>query len=416
MKNILVVEDSKSVSSALQSLLIKELKCNCVVARSQKEASEALLQYKGKFSVALLDLGLPDAPNGEIVDFVTKFDIPTIILTGSNLEEDEKKYRSKNIVDYVIKDGMYSFNYAVNVVKRIVSNYHQKVLVVDDSKSFLAKAVDLINRYKLTSFTALNGEEALKVLEENPDIKIVLTDYYMPIIDGLELTRKIRKKYSKDELSIIVTSESNNTRMPSKFLKYGANDFLYKGFTEEEFYARLNANLEILELFENVRKQAHTDHLTGLHNRRYLFSQGAELYETVKQKNEDFAVAIIDIDKFKDINDNYGHDIGDIAIKEVSILLESCIKENALITRLGGEEFCILLTKRDKKEVRILLEKVRKTFENNIICSSVGDLSYTVSIGCSFDLKSNLDEMIQCADYGLFDAKNAGRNQVRYRK
>jgi len=416
MKNILVVEDSKSVSSAIQTLLIKELNCNCVVAASKKEASALLLEYKGKFSVALLDLGLPDAPNGEIVDFVTKFDIPTVILTGSNLEKDETKFRNKNIVDYVVKDGIYSFNYALNVVKRIVSNYQQKVLVVDDSKSFLKLAVDLIDRYKLTSYTALNGEEALKVLDEHPDIKIVLTDYNMPVIDGLELTRKIRKRYSKDELSIIVTSSNSNNRVPSKFLKYGANDFLYKGFTEEEFYARLNANLEILELFDDVRKQANTDHLTGLYNRRYLFSNGIAMYEIAKQNADKFAVAILDIDKFKKINDSYGHDVGDIAIQEVSRILHENITKDALIARLGGEEFCVLLTNRNKNEVESLLEDIRKDFEKNLITTSVGELSYTVSIGCSFEFQSNLDEMIQSADDGLYDAKDSGRNQVRYRK
>ncbi len=416
MKNILVVEDSKSVSSAIQSLLEKELNCNCVVAASKKEASTALLEYKGNFSVALLDLGLPDAPDGEIVDFVTKFDIPTVILTGSNLEEDETKFRNKNIVDYVVKDGIYSFNYALNVVKRIISNYKQKVLVVDDSKSFLAKAQDLINRYKLTAYTALNGKEALKVLEEYPDIKIVLTDYHMPIMDGLELTRKIRRRYSKDELAIIVTTESTNSRTPSKFLKYGASDFLHKNFTEEEFYARLNANLEVLELFRNVKKQANTDHLTGLYNRRYLFNNGIAMYEIAKQKSNNFAVAILDIDNFKKINDSYGHDIGDTALQEVTKILEKNIQDNALIARLGGEEFCILLANRNKEETESLLENIRKDFQNNKIKTSIGELNYTVSIGCAFDFKSNLDEMIQIADDSLYDAKESGRNQVRYRK
>jgi len=415
MKNILIVEDSRSIASALHALLSKELNCNCVVAHTQKEASTALLKYKGKFCVALLDLGLPDAPSGEIVDFVTKFDIPTVILTGSTLEEDETKFRNKHIVDYVIKDGIYSFNYALSVVKRIVSNYGQKVLVVDDSKTFLTKASDLIKRYKLTAFLANNGEEALNVLEEHPDIKIVLTDYNMPILDGLELTRKIRKKYSKDELSIIVTSSSENKRIPSKFLKYGANDFLYKGFTEEEFYARLSANLEILELFEDVKKQANVDHLTGLYNRRYLFNHGIAMYEIAKKQNNDFAVVIIDIDKFKNINDSYGHDIGDIAIEEVAKVLTSNIKDNTLISRLGGEEFCILLENRDNQEVKTLLEKIRKAFEDNIIQTSKGELSYTVSIGCSFKFKESLDEMIQDADDCLYNAKDGGRNQVQYK-
>ncbi len=131
-KRVLIVEDSKSVASTL-SLMIKEnLGYKTVLASSVKECAKILLEYKGKFDVALLDLGLPDSTNGEIVDFVTKFNIPTIILTGSTLVEDEIKYRNKNIVDYVIKDGFYSFKYALSVIKRVIKNENIKVLIVDD--------------------------------------------------------------------------------------------------------------------------------------------------------------------------------------------------------------------------------------------------------------------------------------------
>ncbi len=82
----------------------------------------------------LLDLGLPDAPNGEVVDFVTKFNIPSIVLTGSKIEEHEERFRNKNIVDYVIKEGNFSIRYAVSLVKRIISNDKIDILVVDDSK------------------------------------------------------------------------------------------------------------------------------------------------------------------------------------------------------------------------------------------------------------------------------------------
>ena len=131
MVNILVVEDSKIVSDSLKNLIENELGYSCVVAESKKEAAEYLLKYKGKFDVALLDLGLPDAPKGEVVDLIRKFSIPTIILTGSNLQADEEKFRNKEIVDYVIKDGSYSIKYAISVVKRIVNNKSVKVLVVD---------------------------------------------------------------------------------------------------------------------------------------------------------------------------------------------------------------------------------------------------------------------------------------------
>ena len=416
MKNILIVEDSKVVSSAIKNLIETELNYHCVICESKKESAQTLLKYKGKFDVALLDLGLPDAPNGEIVDFITKFNIPTIILTGSTLSEDETKFRNKNIVDYVIKDGSYSFVYAVSVIRRIINNAKIKVLIVDDSPVFIKKIEKLILRYKLISYTANNSEEALKVLKSNPDIKLVLTDYYMPIMNGLELTRKIRKKYTKDELGIIVLSDNDDKKASTKVLKYGANDFLDKKFSNDEFFARISANLEILELFEDANNKANRDFLTGMYNRRYLFQTGVQKYDKANKNNKNFAIVIIDIDKFKNINDTHGHDIGDIAIKEVAIILNKHFNDyDNLIARLGGEEFCILISKKKVDEVKEILEEVRKDFELNIIKVKNLEIKYTVSIGCSFNFGESMDEMIQSADNSLYVAKDNGRNQVRYR-
>lgn len=414
MDNILIVEDSKSIIESLQNH-IEDLGYHCVIAKSYKECAEKLLEFKGNFRVALLDLGLPDAPNGEVVDFVTKFNIPSIVLTGTKLEQYEEKFRNKNIVDYVIKEGNFSIRYAVSLVKRIIANSEIDILVVDDSKSFLFKVDELLKRYKLNTHIAYNGEEAFRILESNQKIKLVLTDYHMPKMNGLELTKKIRKKYNKDELAIIVTSADDNHKAASKFLKYGANDYIYKTFTTEEFYTRLNSNLEILELFTDVRNKANKDYLTGMYNRRYLFDYGEDLFQrALHKKNDSFCVAIIDIDKFKNINDTWGHDIGDIAIKEVPTILSQCIEDNSLIARLGGEEFCIILKDRNIDEIKELFEKVRATFENNIIKTKKCDLSFTISIGVCTTLEYSLTKMINHADNALYKAKETGRNKVVY--
>ncbi len=413
---ILIIEDSASIINTLKNFIQNELNdVQIFVAKSMKESATLLLEQKGKFDIVLADLGLPDAPNGEVVEFIAKFSIPIVILTGTNNDDIEAKFRNKNIVDYVIKDGISALSYASSIVKRILNNSKIKVLVVDDSKTFLEQIKALLRRYRFQALTALNGEEALKLLEENRDIKIVLTDYLMPKINGLELTKRIRKEFTKDEISIIIVSNDLSRKIPAKFLKYGANDFIYKGFSNEEFFARINSNIEILELFDELKNKANKDYLTGMYNRRYLFDSGKKLYEEYKNKSKSFAVALIDIDKFKNINDTYGHNMGDIAIKEVAIILNKYVDKDALISRMGGEEFCMFIYDKKEEEVKNLLEQIRVGFEKNEI--QVGDLKleFTVSIGCSLEYGESLDEMIQKADIGLYDAKNSGRNKVRYR-
>ena len=410
---ILIIDDSLSICNTLKSLIESDIDINILIAKSLKESAQIILKEKGVFDVILADLGLPDAPDGEVIDFLSKFSIPIVVLTGTDNIDIENKFRNKNIVDYIIKDGISALNYATLIVKRIILNKDVKVLVVDDSKSFVQKSVDLLNRYKINALCAYDGEEALEVLKANKDIKIVLTDYMMPKLDGLELTKKIRRNYQKDELSIIVTSNDTSKRIPAKFLKYGANDFLYKGFSNEEFFARINSNIEIIELFDEIKNKANKDHLTGLYNRRYLFNIGNEIYNDCKTKNKVFAIAILDIDNFKRINDTYGHDIGDIALKEVAVILNKNISSNGLISRLGGEEFCICFYNRNEDEVKELLEYIRKDFEKNVIEIKDIQLKYTISIGCSFDFGINIDAMIKNADEYLYEAKKDGRNIIK---
>lgn len=410
MINILIVDDSKLITNALKNLITDNLGFNCVVAHSMKGAAEILLKYKADFKVALLDLGLPDAPKGEVVDFITKFQIPTIVLTGSECEE--KRFRYKNIVDYVIKESSYSLEYAIGVVRRIVSNKSMKALVVDDSKTTCDKIASLLKRYQLQTFTACSSKECLEILDNHPDIKIMYIDYLMPDMDGLALTREIRYRYSKDEVSIIALSGEANKKVISKFLKYGANDFIYKGYTEEEFFVRLNSNLEILELFQNAKKEANTDYLTGFNNRRCLFEKGDLLFSNAKKDRKNFALAILDIDNFKPINDTWGHEIGDIAIKEVVNVLDKYTDDKLSAFRLGGEEFCLLIEDKSSNQLKDILENIRFSFEKNILKFNDIELSYTVSIGVYDKIDENLNKMLNKADKALYEAKNLGRNRV----
>ena len=411
MKNILVVDDSKTICETLKKLITDKLNFNVIVANSKRECEEKLLEFRQNIAVAVLDLSLPDAPNGEVIDSVSKFDIPSIVLTGSAMKDNI--LRNKDIVDYVIKEGSFTYEYILNLIERIVTNYHLKVLVVDDSKVAAVQTINLLKRYQLKCLYAKDGKEALEILANENEIKIIFTDYNMPILNGLELTKKIRNTYSKDELSIVVMTSDKSHDIVSKFLKFGANDFLYKGFSEEEFFARLNSNLETLELFQTIKDKANKDYMTGMFNRRYFFDEGNQLYLSSVKNNDSVSVAMFDIDKFKNINDTYGHDIGDIAICEVANIVNKHFPKDAIISRFGGEEFCVIQSKIKKDDFVKILETIRKEFETNIITTQKGDIKYTVSVGYSTLKGKSLDDMVNCSDEGLYLAKNNGRNQVR---
>ena len=411
MKKILIVDDSRTIEARLAKELQRKIDCEIIQADTRQLAMQRINKHKD-IQLALLDLNLPDAPNGEIVELVMKFNIPIIILTGDESKITKEIMSKQGVIDYVIKDRSYAIEQAANMAHRFLNNKNHKALIIDDSKTFAFKLENICKRYNLQAVVSNNAEDAIEIVKADKDIDIIFVDYIMPGMNGLEFTSEIRKTYKQDEISIIALSGASDKEVIPRFLKYGANDFVSKDFSEEELIARMGTQLNNIELFSETKDKANKDYMTGMFNRRYMFEVGTEMYERAKNRKEDFAVAIIDIDKFKNINDTYGHDIGDIAIKEIANVLPKFINEDSLIARMGGEEFCLLLKNRDEKKVIELLNEIREFFQTNVITIDRLHLSYTVSIGVTTNFGENLDDMLKNADLGLYDAKESGRNKL----
>ncbi len=413
MKTVLLVDDSKTVIAKLEHGIKSFVKnVDILIAYSYKEAVKHILQ-NDQVHLAVLDLNLPDAKQGDIVDFALGKNIPSIVLTGLMNDDVKKFILEKDILDFFNKQDIKYIEQLTTIIDRSLKNYDTNVLVVDDSATQMSLALDILNGMHIKTQKARNGQKALEILK-NSDTKfdLILTDYNMPDMDGMELTLKIRETYKKDQLGIVVLSATEQPDIATDFLKLGANDFIHKPYTKTELITRVNANLELLDLFEQTRDLANKDFMTGSYNRRFFFDSGEAIFDKAKRDNRVLTVAMFDIDKFKSINDTYGHDVGDEAIKEIARLLNENLRGSDLIARFGGEEFCVLLEEIELDDVKTLFEKVRHAFEINIL--KVGDLkiSFTVSIGICYGMETTLEEMIKKADEGLYYCKENGRNQV----
>ncbi len=414
IKTILIVDDNKLILDMLYERLNATIdNINILQATSFKEALKFILDKTITIHAAIIDLHLPDCQDGAVVDYTLKKHIPTIVLTGSESEDIKQQMMQKNIIDYIVKSDIRAFLFVINTIHRIIKNYDLNVLIVDDSVLQLKAAYDLLHKMKLNITTAKDGLEAYNILKQNnKKYSLLLTDYNMPNMDGLELTSKVRELYHQDELSIIVLSANGKADLASKFIKLGANDFLNKPYNEVEVTTRINSNLNILELFQQTKDMANKDFLTGAYNRRYFFESGNQIFKKALRDKRELCVAMFDIDKFKNINDTYGHDIGDEAIKNLCDILNSNLRDSDLMARFGGEEFCVLLENITLENTKLLFEKIRKVFEDNILEVYEYKLNYTVSIGICYGLEENLELMIKKADDGLYYCKEHGRNQI----
>lgn len=412
MKKVLVVDDSKTILNKVKVELEKYDGIEPVFAKSYQEAMEVMQQ--SDIQAAILDYNLPDAPEGEVIALADSYQIPTVILTGTVNKNVQNMILKCSVVDYIVKDGLSSIAAAVNAINRALKNYGKTVLIVDDSALYRHTLKESLERIHLNVIEAKDGQEALDIINSHQyTIPLLITDNIMPKLNGIDLTFKLRETYSKAELGIIATGSTEDEDTIAKFLKFGANDFMHKPFSHPEVATTINSNLEILDLFEQIKDMANKDFLTGSYNRRYFFESGSAMFSKARRKDAPLAVAMLDIDKFKSINDTYGHDVGDVAIKEVKKILDQNLRHSDLMARFGGEEFCILLEEISYDNVQRLFEKIRKSFEHNVIETKGTQLSYTVSIGVQYGLVDSLEEMVRLSDVALYEAKENGRNQVK---
>ncbi len=408
MSFILLVEDSPIFGTIVKNNIEKQLQCSIVWAQSFAEASKIIDEQHQDISVALLDLNLPDSEMGAIVDYATAQSIPSIVFTSRFDIKLHQTIWAKGVVDYVLKDGPDSLTYIVNQIKRLERNHKYKVLVVDDSPVIRKLITRLLTIHKYPVIVAGNGNEALLQIEQHPDTKLVLSDYNMPDMDGFELTKLLRRKHSHTNLAIIGLSAQGDRHISARFIKHGANDFIAKPFYAEEFYCRLNLNIDTMERISIIRESSYRDFLTGLHNRRYFFEKA----ERFHANNQQLCVAMIDIDFFKKVNDKYGHDTGDRTLKEVATCLTSTLTETKLIARFGGEEFCVLCTGMEAHEALHYFDQLRQEIEKITIRYKEAMFNITVSIGLCTCQADSLDTIINLADEQLYAAKQQGRNRV----
>ncbi|MBV1882292.1 MAG: response regulator [Pseudomonadales bacterium] len=254
MEKVLVVEDSRSFSLMLKVAITQGSDFSCVVAESYAEAKSVLEAQGDDFFCAVVDLNLPDAPNGEAVDLVAGYKIATIVFTGQISDSLREDFLQKKVADYVLKSGQHNIDYVVAMIKRLYANATTKVLVVDDSALARKQVSRLLAIQRFVVIEASSGEDALNMLELHPDVRIALIDGVMDQMDGYQLTSKIRAQHTKEELVIIGVSGQSGQATSAKFIKSGANDFIAKPFLAEELNCRVNQNADFIDQFYQLKK------------------------------------------------------------------------------------------------------------------------------------------------------------------
>ena len=308
---------------------------------------------------------------------------------------------------------MDDINYIFQIINRLSKNRQYKVMVVEDSAPFRNSLKKILTSLQFQVFTAAHGEEAMSYFADNPDIRLVVCDYRMPVKDGLEVLKEIRAAGDKNQIGVLMMTSPSENVNGAIFLKNGANDFIAKPFVKEELICRVNNLIEAMENINQIADFANKDFLTGVYNRRYFYDDMNEYVAYAEERAEPYAVAMIDIDHFKEINDACGHDSGDRVLKTLAKKLIDETKNGDLIARFGGEEFCIVLKNVSNEEAVKFFVNLRANIASCNVQLKKEQKNFTVSIGVAFSRSDyKLDELLELADEALYRAKENGRNRV----
>jgi two-component system, cell cycle response regulator len=292
------------------------------------------------------------------------------------------------------------------------------VLVAEDSLVIRAVLRRYLEREGYSVIEAVDGQAAIERCHATPPDTILL-DIDMPGLNGHEVLAHLKSDRELRDIPVVFLTGKTGTEDIVAALRSGAQDYLKKPFETAELIARVGAAVRTKQLQDELRdrsaqldRMSRTDALTGLYNRRHLEERLREVYSASVRHNEALAVVMLDIDNFKQINDAEGHHGGDDVLREITRRFNQEVRGEDVVGRWGGEEFLIIVGHTDVEGANRLAERVRLAVGDKPFLLGDHQRMVTISAGCAAGPPGDTDELIRRADDALYQAKNAGRNQV----
>lgn len=362
--------------------------------------------------------------------------IPVIFVTGQNTMSERKKGFAVGAADFITKPfAAGELLEAVDrVLKPVALSDGMTALVAEDNVVARQIVADILIQEGLQVIEARDGKEGYALFSRYADdIDVVITDLFMPEMNGDVLSRKIRKELNRSDLPIICLTAMPDQSELLKVFKAGVSDYLVKPFAKEELLARITVHLERYRLSrqlkekindlkisnEKIRKLSITDPLTGCYNRNYLTRQLTKEITRTQRYRTPISVVLTDIDFFKKVNDTFGHSAGDRVLVEFVTLIHQTIRQDLdWVARYGGEEFVIVLPETAYDHACQCTERLRREISGTPVTHDGVPIAITASFGVTtldpamITDDFSTDRLIDTADHFLYQAKENGRNRV----
>ncbi len=298
------------------------------------------------------------------------------------------------------------------VASATATNSRPSILLVEDDP-YVAKFIR--KRLTLEGFAVVersNGEEALQELRSGPLPDLILSDLRMPEVDGFGLLDAIRHLDHVNHLPILILSGSGTVQERVHCLERGAADYLCKPIDGSELAARVRMHLRNTEELRRLRKEARFDPLTGCLNRRGTIEALQREIDRCHRGGNPLSVMLIDADRFKHINDTYGHAAGDVVLIEIANTLKECLRMTDVVGRLGGDEFVIALPSVGEPLATQIKHRIRERVAKNIVPGSDHHVSISIGLVVDDQMSYSLPELFERSDAAMYSDKRRRRHTL----
>lgn len=361
----------------------------------------------------LMDLALGTPAVTEMLKTTTdKLEITCPIIYLSKLDNIDARLESvrKGGAAFLCKSfNLMNLKFVLDSIIPIQKASNLKVLIIDDDKigaEYCAAILEHAGIKVSCLDSPLNIFDYIVSFE--PDV--ILLDLYMPKIDGFEMAQVIRQHHSFASIPIVIMSSETDVNKQFKMRSIGADDFILKPFKPHHL---VDTILNRIQRSQLTKRMIYTDGLTGLMIFPKVKDQVQNLMDSCLRYNLDFSIALIDLDFFKNINDKYGHLVGDQMLRDFAEFLLTRVRRSDIVTRYGGEEFAIVFPYTNGENTIRALNSIRESYSKHTNHHNVGDFQLTFSAGiASINRFQDLEGLLAAADRALYKAKEAGRNQI----
>lgn len=427
--NILILENSKLFQLLLEEFFIEQ--GHSVEIVDTGKAGLLLLESK-EFELICASLHLKDCTG---IEFTKQYKqqkkekhSPIILITSETNDTVLKESMEAGITEICLKDNVDKLYSRISLFIESFKSSDAfditagKILYIEDSNTVTMITMEFLKDLNLQNIDHYkSADEAYQALQTNT-YDLIITDI---VVEGqmsvLTLIRELRLTDNDNKhVPILAVTGFDDVSRKIELFKVGVSDYITKPFLEEEFCARVTNLLTNKLLVDQVNRQkqelmkmAMTDPLTSLNNRHALMQLVPKYIESSKRDETPLSVMIIDLDHFKNVNDTYGHDVGDIVLKAIGELLKNTCRGSDFVARFGGEEFVVLLSNCNKDNAMVKSENIRKRVE----ACRPNELTITASIGVTSmgdDTNIDFETLFKAADTAVYSSKENGRNQVTF--